>query len=663
MFTKIYPLIVALLAAEICVAQQQAQPSSDSAKAIGMQEVIVISQRSLADKSGRPLASLDQLLETSGTINGIKRGAYAWEPFINGMSSERSIITIDGMHIYGACTDKMDPVTSYVEITNLASAQVHSGPAGAAGSGIAGSLNLVRKKGSFGQKQWSGLAFAGYETNNRQKILGTALSYSRPKFFADIDLTYRDAQNYKAGNGKEILYSAFTKTNVSAIAGYQLPNNQRLEASLIYDDATDIGYPALPMDVAFARAIIGSLEYNRHFKHAVINQWQSKIYYNRVRHQMDDSQRPHVPIRMDMPGQTDTYGFFSALFATYKKHQYQFTLSGHHNNSLADMTMYPQDPTEPAMYMLTWPDVQTNYADVFAEDKINISKKLLLQLSAGIALHHNKLGQQQGLQVFYPNLSAQKTRALSRAAAHLIYKPAHWQWSAGAGFGERAPSVSEGYGIYLFNSMDGFDYIGNPHLKNEQTLSADAAVSFEKNGLLAKLQAGYFYMMHYIIGIQQPGLSPMTMGAAGVKKYTQLKDAHLYQLNADVHIPLHRQWQWNAKLGYKYGNSNEVGRLPLIQPFSYQSGLQFAHQPFTCELSMNGAAAYKNISTGFGEKELPAYTLLNFSVGMPVQLSGKSLHIKAGVDNIFDKPYSSFADWNGIYRMGRNGFVSVIFKY
>lgn len=106
-----------------------------------------------------------------------------------------------------------------------------------------------------------------------------------------------------------------------------------------------------------------------------------------------------------------------------------------------------------------------------------------------------------------------------------------------------------------------------------------------------------------------------------------------------------------------------MGRLPLIQPFSYQSGIQFAHQRFTCELSMNGAAAYKNISNGFGEKELPAYTLLNFSAGMPVQLSGKSLHIKAGVDNIFDKTYSSFADWNGIYRMGRNGFVSVIFKY
>ena len=43
----------------------------------------------------------------------VKRGSYAWEPLINGMATERTVITIDGMRIFGACTDKMDPITSY----------------------------------------------------------------------------------------------------------------------------------------------------------------------------------------------------------------------------------------------------------------------------------------------------------------------------------------------------------------------------------------------------------------------------------------------------------------------------------------------------------------------------------------------------------------------
>src|SRR5690606_25553910 len=57
--------------------------------------------------------SVDEFLASSDHISFVKRGAYAWEPLLNNMSMERSTITIDGMHVFGACTDKMDPITSY----------------------------------------------------------------------------------------------------------------------------------------------------------------------------------------------------------------------------------------------------------------------------------------------------------------------------------------------------------------------------------------------------------------------------------------------------------------------------------------------------------------------------------------------------------------------
>src|SRR5690606_30241220 len=63
--------------------------------------------------------SVDEYLASSENISFIKRGAYAWEPLLNNMSAERSTITIDGMHVFGACTDKMDPITTYVESNNL----------------------------------------------------------------------------------------------------------------------------------------------------------------------------------------------------------------------------------------------------------------------------------------------------------------------------------------------------------------------------------------------------------------------------------------------------------------------------------------------------------------------------------------------------------------
>ncbi|MFC5048888.1 TonB-dependent receptor plug domain-containing protein [Aquimarina hainanensis] len=61
----------------------------------------------------------------------IKRGKLCLGASLNNMTTDRLSITIDGMQIYGACTDKMDPVTSYVDVSNLEKVTVYSGQEGA----------------------------------------------------------------------------------------------------------------------------------------------------------------------------------------------------------------------------------------------------------------------------------------------------------------------------------------------------------------------------------------------------------------------------------------------------------------------------------------------------------------------------------------------------
>ena len=103
--------------------------------------------------------------------------------------------------------------------------------------------------------------------------------------------------------------------------------------------------------------------------------------------------------------------------------------------------------------------------------------------------------------------------------------------SVGGGYGERAPSVSEGYGFYLFNSYDGFDYVGDPDLKTEASVEANTAVSFKKKNIELKLEANYFYLPNYIIGVVDSEFAPMTIGAQGVKIYTNLDHAQLFNSN------------------------------------------------------------------------------------------------------------------------------------
>lgn len=97
------------------------------------------------------LATTEDVLSRMEGVNLIKRGAYGLEPTLRNYGSGQSNLTIEGMRIYGACTDKMDPVSIYVEPINLQSIQVSHGASGALeGSTIGGQISMKLKEPGFG---------------------------------------------------------------------------------------------------------------------------------------------------------------------------------------------------------------------------------------------------------------------------------------------------------------------------------------------------------------------------------------------------------------------------------------------------------------------------------------------------------------------------------
>ena len=633
-----------------------------------LKEVVVIGQLNTNKaKTMKVLSSLDNYLDESVSIDMVKRGAYAWEPMLNGMTTERSVITIDGMRIYGACTDKMDPVTSYVDITNLSQAKISHGQAGAAsGATIAGSIDLMRKKSGFDKELLKGNFFAGLESSNMQKITGASIHHSANRFFTDLDLIYRDAGNYKAGGGEEVAWSQFTKYNLSATTGYKLDSSRHIEASFIFDKATGVGYPALPMDVSLAQALIASLSYHYHPVKGIISEWETKIYYNTVKHIMDDSKRPDVPVRMDMPGWTKTTGFYSKLNGVLIGHSWNAGLTGHINNSLAEMTMFSNNPGEKDMFMLTWPDVNTAYGNLFVEDKLQWSPAWYSALSGGLGFQRNTVRSEFGLsslRIFYPAMDKGKSRFLPALSFSINRKATSWLHTLRVGYGERASSVSEGYGFYLFNSADRFDYIGNPFLRNERSLDAGLSSNYQSSRLTVKMQANYFHILDYIIGRIDAEYAPMTIGAKGVKVYEQLPAADILSLGLETNYRLGEMFEANTRFSYKFGRSEQGDKLPMMQPFSYLLGMTCRKQAFIAEANVQGSAAYADYSTTFGETPAAAYYIINASLGESFSFSGQRLKLKAGVENLLDRNYTTFADWNRIPRMGRNIFINMIYSF
>ena len=87
-------------------------------------------------------ATTEDILSRLPEINMIKRGSYGTEPLIRSYNTGQSNLLIDGMRIHGACTDKMDPVSIYVEPQNLQSIQVQTSHGTQFGSTLGGTINL-----------------------------------------------------------------------------------------------------------------------------------------------------------------------------------------------------------------------------------------------------------------------------------------------------------------------------------------------------------------------------------------------------------------------------------------------------------------------------------------------------------------------------------------
>ncbi|UFH47845.1 TonB-dependent receptor [Flavobacterium galactosidilyticum] len=631
-------------------------------------EVIVINKKAhLSQKQSKALATIDEYLQQSGKIEMIKRGGYAWEPIINSMATERTLITIDGMRIFGACTDKMDPITSYVEVSNLSEASIKSGQQGAChGATIGGAIDLKRNRSNFSDLGWEASINAGYETNSNQKIFGTAINYVENSFYVDTDFMYRDADNYTAGNNQEVLFSQFRKFNVSTTSGFLIGKNKLIEGSLIYDKATNVGYPALPMDVSLAEALITSLKFEYTPKSSKIENWESKLYYNTITHRMDDTKRPFVPIHMDMPGWSDTYGFYSKAKGVFENHHFTADLNSFYNRSIAEMTMYPTDPNENLMFMFTWPDVRTFYGSLFLEDNIALNSTSSLKFSGSLANHFNKVADELGLeslQIFYPNMSASKIRILKSISSNYSYNKNGFEYGFGLAYGERSPSVSEGYGFYLFNSFDRYDYIGNPGLKNESSVEVNTSLGYATKKFSAKVTSSYFHISNYIIGKPDATLIPMTIGASGVKIYTALNYATIFNTDLNVEYQISDHFKTKGQLVYNYGKDFEDKNLPFISPLRYSAALNYKMNQFSSEIMVQGNATQTQYSPFYGEDRTPDYAIVNLATSYLFTIDGSKLNVRAGIENILDRYYSTFSDWNNIPRQGRNFFLNLTFTY
>jgi len=476
-------IFIGLMALSFICQAQEPEISTMLRDTLELKEVMVSANLPLDDNNvvdfyrTNQFSTLDNINARLGGMSLIKRGGYALEPQLNGFSGGQLNVTIDGMRMFGACTDKMDPVTSYIEPTNLKNISINEGTNGCQnGCNIGGSVDMTLQEPVFKTSHpFNSSLGVGYESVSRSRNILFSSAYSKKKWAWGTDGVYRKNENYRDGNNKVIPFSQFEKTNIHSVFKYSPNGISSFKSDILHDVARNVGYPALPMDVSLAMATLIALEYQRKGK----AQLKTKVYFNTVYHVMDDSQRDSlyllkskpnnksdsVYMRMDMPGKSSTLGTYLQVVTPWNDHnQLILKADNYTNHSIAEMTMHMRFagfPAEPPMYMQTWPEMLRNVTGLFVQNTTFVSPKLSVMVNGridyNIDILQSKYGQQQFSVFNYSVDKSQGTfiRSLNTSFQYQFIK--NISVVATAGYSERMPTIGERVGFYLYNAYDGYD--------------------------------------------------------------------------------------------------------------------------------------------------------------------------------------------------------------
>ncbi len=670
-FMKIIRLLLILLSCSVMTAGQVVT-QDDSIRTVVLQEVAVSAKQKNQQQnlynffSTNKAATTEDILGRFPELSLVRRGSYGMEPTIRSFNSSQVNLLIDGMRIHGACTDKMDPASIYIEPINLNSIEVNTGGRDFLnGSSIGGNINMkLAEANCHEQPVLNGAVNSGFHSAANTFYQSLSVDYAGSRWGLRASGTYRKSGDYRDGSGKTVSFSQYEKVNYSINGKLVLSDRSYLKIDLLADDGWNMGYAALPMDVGYANARIGAVSVIKEDPSARWEKLEAKLYANKIKHFMDDTDRPNVTIHMDMPGESITTGFYAEGTKKARRGKLSLRADASATTLKASMTMH--QPGQSPMYMLTWPDNRQVQSGVAAQYAMRIDSITQLILNARTDISAYSLTSQMGkdqLAVFnytddnnhfyIPSISMQVSRRLiGKLKAALS-----------VGINGRSPSASELFGFYLFNQFDGYDYIGKPTLEQETGMLTDLTLSYQQQKWKAQATAYVSRVKNYIIGRLTPDFSAMTIGAKGVKQYANIDHAVLAGAEASLVYEPSTKTQFVTTVKYAFGNDDLGKPLPMITPLRNISTLRQFFGNLWLQGEAEFAATQNRVSKVADEKATGSFALYHFRAGYKQKVKNLDCQLNAGIENIFDVHYREHLDWGNIARPGRNLYLQLGFAF
>ena len=609
-------------------------------------------------KRAEGLTSMEAMLAAVGGVDMIRRANFGLEPTVRGGRGGQVGVVIDGMKVFRACVDQMDPVTGYVENENLDKLDVARGAFDLTqGQAIGGNINLITRKPLF-EEPLALQSEAGFETAARHRYSRNAINLAREGMALRGSFSYRAAGDLRPGGGPAIANTQYAKYNYKLDASRRF-DGQRLDVGLLGDRAWDIGYPALLMDAKLARSQLFSVTHTWSRRSSRLHQVGTRVYHSRVDHWMYDeerdvTQRPVMrDMNMPMFGRTRTWGLIGSAHLAGTDRTLELVLDYYTLGAFAEMEMVSLDPAVAPSHVINIGDMRRHHIALIGDYNQALSQRWQGKVNARVDAASQSLNDpvgQRNLEATWGagDLDRSYLTASISATAQFIQRQ-DFRLKLGVASSARIPTQVESYGFYLFNPMDGFFYNGKPGLSPERT--AQVEIGFEAGPAHRRIAATAHYsrISDYIAGVVRESV---------FKTYENISSARLCGFEIEVEWEVQPGLRLAGSSSYMRGDNRQFDEpLPFISPWETRGQLSYQRERYWLELGLRHVRRQDRIARRTTlEDSTPGFSLLDLRGGLVLTDIWK---LRLGIENIGDLLYNEHASVENLPSPGRNLSVAV----
>ena len=606
------------------------------------------------------------LLRSINGISTIRRGGHGLDPVIRGQSDQRLNSSIDGAIVYGACSSKMDPASTYVNIENYDSITVIKGSQsviyGAGGPGGVVRYErvtepLAQTKPSKGDstitKPYKLKIGQTIDSNAEGKTTLGDFTLGLGQAYFRVNGSYSEAGNYETGTGLKPL-TEYETSNYAAILGKRLDDGSKLEFTYTNNSQENIGFAGLAMDIVYSYTDIYNLKYHRVTPFGPFSSMKIELHNSDMDHLMDNYTM-RTTNSMTTPAASDTYGWrvIGAMDDGMR-----VGIDYEHNTRDAEQNMVMSGSLRHLTYL--WPGAEISKLGLFLEKDNRMSNETTM--SYGLRLDRvetdatratddpaGSMGQVTANSLYTAHYTGTVTagkRDFNNFSGFLRLKKDYGRLSSAyisVSINERTPDATE-----LFNAktsmtnMGGAKYrlrhVGNPNLDAE--IHTTFELGFE-NMFMGSHVNGSLYINDVSDYITTYRVSDGTYdNSVNDARIYRNVDATIWGYEFSVEKNLGTNLKTKVNLNYTHGDDDTQNRpLAQIMPLSGDVSLEYQ----TGSINYGLRANFADTQDRFDSRVLDTgrtggYTVYDFYAGFEPT---PNVRFTMGVSNITDKRYAT----------------------